>query len=132
MRVVYDKEADVLRIINGQPAADTASFLRGPDAAVDLATFDGHDIVGIIIIGASAYLPLGLGYDAGSDILTIGESTNDPAFMTENGDFVGYWEMDEAEPDGFRHPVGVAIRRASAHLAKVISALPQPLDIGGE
>jgi uncharacterized protein YuzE len=123
MRVIYDKEADVLRIIGEQPVADTASLLRGPDAAVDTATFGGYDVIGLIVIGASAYLPLGRGYDADRDILTIGETTDDPALVTENGDFVGYWEVCELGPDGLRDPIGVALRDASKHLAPVITSL---------
>ena len=121
---------DVLRIRNGQQIADTAGFLRGPDVAVHLGTMKGHDVVGLVVIGASAYLPLALGYDAESDVLTIGETTEARALMTENDDFVGYWQVDEEDPDGFRHPIAVAIRRASVHLAKVVAALPQSPDIG--
>ena len=121
MQVIYDQEADVLRIVNGQPISDTASLLRGPDVAVDVATFNGHDVIGFTVIGASAYLPLGLGYDAKSDILTIGETTDDPELITENGDFVGYWAALNPEPDGFRDPIGVALRQASKYLAPVLA-----------
>ena len=121
MKVIYDQAVDVLRIIGGQPVADTASLLRGPDVAVDLATYDGHDVIGFTVIGASAYLPLGLGYDAQSDTLTIGETTDDPALITENGDFIGYWQVGANEPNGFRDPIGVALRQASRYLESVIA-----------
>ena len=129
MRATYDQENDVLRVLDGQPIVVTASFVRGPDAALHMATKNGYDVVGFIVIGASPYLPLGLGYDAESDTLTIGETTDDPALITENGDLVGYWELDPVEPDGFQDPIGVALRHASVHLAEVVAALPQPLDI---
>ena len=121
MKAIYDQAVDVLRIIDGQPVADTASLLRGPDVAVDVATCNGHDVIGFTVIGASAYLPLGLGYDAQSDILTIGETTIDPALITENGDFIGYWQVYADEPNGFRDPIGVALRQASKYLASVIA-----------
>ena len=131
MQATYDAESNVLRVWNGQPIADTASLLRGPDAAVHLGTQGGHDVVGFLVVGASAHLRFEVGYDATSDVLTIGDTVDDPLLTTENGDLLGYWEVDEQEPDGFRDPVGVAIRHASKHLAPAIAALPQPLDIQG-
>ena len=128
MRATYDEAEDILTLSNGQPDAVSASFLRGPDGALHLGTEEGHDVVGFILLGASAYLPCARGtacdYDANADVLTIGEAVEDPALVTENGDFVGYWARDEADPDGVRHPVGVAVRRASVNLGKVVKALP--------
>ena len=126
MQVTYDAVDDVLRVWNGQKAADGSSLLREFGTAVYLGTVDGHDVVGFEVMGATAYLPFERGYDAASDTLTIGEMTDDPDLVTENGDFIGYWEVDEQTPDGFRDPIGVAIRRASVHLAPAIGALPQP------
>ena len=123
MRVIYDKEADVLRMITGHPIADTASFLRGPDVAVDLSTKNGHDVVGLTVIGASAYIPLAKGYDAEEDTLTIGETTSDPALVTDSGDFIGYWNVCIDEFGDFMDPVGVLIRDASKHLSPVIGGL---------
>ena len=124
MRVSYDREANVLHLTDGAPAATGASLLDDPGIVIELATGEGHDIVGLIVIGASAYLPLGdNGYDAKTDTLVLGAKTDDPALITENGDFVGYWQVDELAPEGFRDPVGVAIRRASTHLAAACAAL---------
>ena len=117
MRAKFDREANVLRIASGAPVATASSLVDDLDIAVELATADGHDIVGLIIIGASAYLPLGPGYDAKTDTLLLGEKTDDPNLITKCGDFVGYWQVDELEPEGFRDPMGVAIQRASVHLA---------------
>jgi hypothetical protein len=121
MRIRYYQDADVLRVTTDQTPADGASLLYEADIAVELATEDGHDIVGLIVMGASAYLPLGLGYDADADTLLFGTATSDPAMITENGDIVGYWQVDDEEPDSFRDPIGVAIRKASKHLAEVLS-----------
>ena len=121
MRVIYDHEANVLRIITDTPAATAASLLDDPGIAVELATDDGHDIVGLIVMGASAYIPLGKckSYDAASDTLLIGRKTTSPELITENGDFIGYWQPYEDEPDAFMDPVGVLLRNASKHLAVV-------------
>ena len=119
MRVIYDREANVLRIITDTPAATAASLLDDPGVAVELATDDGHDIVGLILMGASAYIPPGESYDAASDTLLLGRKTTTSGMITENGDFVGYWQPYEDEPDAFMDPVGVLLRNASKHLAAV-------------
>ena len=122
MRVRYDREVDILSVVTDTPEAICASLLDGPDIAVSLATEDGHDIVGLEVLGASAFIPLGkLGYDADTDVLTMGRTSQDPELITENGDLVAYWQVDEEDPDGFRDPTGVAIKRASVHL-KAVSA----------
>ena len=122
MLVSYDQQANVLRVTTDTPAATAASLLYDPWIAVELATADGHDIVGIIIMGASAYIPFGKAYSAETDTLLLGRKTDDPKRTTESGDIVGYWEVDEDDPDGFRDPIGIAIKQASKHFA-IISGL---------
>ena len=120
MRVDYDRDANVLHVTTETPAATAASLLDEPSVAVELAAEDGHDIVGIIVMGASAYLPLPKDckeYCVETDTLFIGEKAIDPNLVTRNGDIVGYWRKDEDDPDGFRDPIGVAIERASRHLS---------------
>ena len=124
MRVNYDRESNVLHLADETPAATGASLLGDPGIVLELATSDGHDVVGIIVVGASAYLPLGKrGYDAKTDILLLGSTTDNPALITESGDFVGYWQVDELELEGFKDPVGVAIRNASTHLTSSCAVL---------
>ena len=124
MRVTYDREVDVLGILTDTPEAMCASLLYDPGIAISLATEDGHDMVGLEILGASAFIPLGSrGYDAQTDTLTMGRTTGDPDLITKNGDLVAYWQVDQEDPDGFRDPIGVAIRQASVHLAKVSAEL---------
>ena len=120
MRVRYDHKEDILRLITETPDATSASLLDDPGIAVELATEDGHEIVGVTVLGMSAYLPLGnRGYDAETDTLTMGRTAADPELITRNGDLVGYWQVDKCDADGFRDPIGVAIKRASVHLASV-------------
>ena len=128
MRVRYDHEFDVLSIMTDTPEAICASLLDGPHIAVSLATEDGHDVVGVEIMGASAYLPLGnSGYDAETDTLTMGRTADDPELVTRNCDLIGYWQVDECDADGFRDPIGVAIKRASVHLASASAKMSDNL-----
>ena len=117
MRVHYDDDADVLHITTEKRSVDAASLLDDPNVVVKLATLDGHDIVGLIVMWASSYVRSE--YDAETDTLLIGKTVCDPELITENDDLVAYWQVDEEDPDGFRDPIGVAIRRASVHLASV-------------
>ena len=121
MRVHYDDDADVLHITTEKRSADAASLLDDPNVVVKLATLDGHDIVGLIVMWASSYVHSG--HDTESDTLLIGKTACSSDLITENGDLVVYWQVDEEDPDGYRDPIGVAIRRASVHLAKVSAEL---------
>ena len=69
MKASYDVEADVLSLTTGIEPATSASLLDDPDIIVDLAEADGHDIVGLAVMWASAYLPLKKGYDPETDTL---------------------------------------------------------------
>ena len=124
MRANYDKEANVLRLTMDVQAVTAASLLDDPGIVIDLSASEGHDIIGLVIMGASAYLPLGRGYNPSTDTLLLGTKTNDPGLITENGDFIGYWQVYDDDPSEFMDPVGVAIRNASKHLARVIASLP--------
>ena len=119
MKAYYDVEADVLSLTTGIQPATSASLLDDPDIVVDLAEADGHDIVGLAVMWASAYLSLKKGYDPETDTLLLGTKNAPPDLITERDDFVGYWRVDEDEPDSFMDPVAVLIRNASKHLAQV-------------
>ena len=123
MRVIYDEEDDVLQVNTGQAIVGTATLAYGPDLAVDVATEGGQDVVGFILLGAMAYLPFGRGYDAERDVLTIGDSTDDLVFVTENGDLVAYWQVSKVDPKGSLEPIGLSVRNASVHLRDVIATL---------
>ena len=121
--VHYDSEVDALRITTDSGGATSSSLWYNSDIVVDLATEDGHDIVGLGVLCASLYLPLGKrGYDANTDILLFGRTTCNPSLITENGDIIGYWQLGDDDPDGFRDPIGVAIKNASVHLAEAVAA----------
>ena len=75
----------------------------------------GFEVIG----GGGAYLALAEGYDAESDTLTIGDTADDPALRTENGDLVAHWRPDPTDPDSFMDAIGVTVRKAKANLARV-------------
>ena len=116
----YDEEVDVLRLLTGENRATSASLVDPPDVVVDLPTSDGHHVVGIMVMGVSAYLPLGKRwYDAGTDTLTLGTGVDAP---------VASWKMATSWPTGKKYedepgvvvgPVGVAVNNASTHLSAV-------------
>ena len=122
MQADYDVEEGILSLTTGMRPATSASLLDDPGIVVDLAESDGHTIVGIMVMGADAYLPLARGYDPDADTLHLGKPTDNPDLITENGDVIGYWQVYEGDPDGVRDPIGVTIRNASKHLAPVIAA----------
>ncbi len=115
LRLLYDKDVDVLRVVTGEEGETSSSLVDLLEVVVDLADDEGRHVVGLEVLGASSYLPLGRrGYDAETDTLTLGATMSDPAHVTENGDLVTYWR--ELPPDPVMDPIGVTIRRASKHL----------------
>ena len=123
MRAHYDKEVDVLRLTAGAPAETTASLLDDPGIAVNLATTNGHEVVGLILMGASGYIPLGQGYDRVTDTLLLGRKTDPNLMITKTGDFIGYWHNDPDDFDGVMDPVGMELRHASKHIAQAMAPL---------
>ena len=119
LKVMYDPVADVLRFLTGEDEVTSATLIDAYEVVVSLATDEGHHIVGIDVMGASSYLPMGKsGYDPDNDTLTLG-STPAEAGVTENGDIVGYWMVDAVDSGSFMDPVGVVIRNASQHLGQI-------------
>ena len=123
MRVSHDThpQVDLLYFSTGKPDVGGSDIFTAPGVVVFVGTEDGHDVVGIEIIGGSAYLPLGKkGYDAKTDTLMLGEKCANPDLITKNDDFVAYWQVDGKFPDeGFLEPIGVEIRNVSAHIANM-------------
>ena len=127
----YDPEVDVLSLRTGEAEATCSSLDDDPDVVLSLA-HDETRVVGLEVLGASAYLPLGkCGYDVESDTLTLGVALSDEAFTKENGDIVSYWREFPGEPN--MYPVGVALRQASKHLHRAGASkggLRQPIAQG--
>lgn len=125
MKVRYDHVSDALSITVGKSSV-TSEALWDPEyqgIVVDFAKEDSYDFVGIEVLGLSGYLPLGKrGYDPRSDTLLMGRKLApgvEPELIIENGDIVVYWQtVEDDDADGVPHPVAVALKRASVHLAK--------------
>ena len=129
--VHYDSDVDALRISTDSDGATSSSLLNNSDIVIDLASEDGLDVVGLGVLCASAYLPLGKkGYNAENDTLLLGEMTDEPEMVAENGDLIAYWQIDEDDRDGWHNPIGVAIKHASAHLAEVVT-MPSGINVRG-
>ena len=125
MELDYNSLDDVLHLGPEGQVEDGSMLLDNPGIVLLTGADGGCDIVGAVIMAASYHLSLRHGYDAKSDTLLLGQATDDPALITKNGDFVGYWKPDADDPDGFWEPIGVAIKRASKHLAPVLADLPK-------
>ena len=117
MRVSYDKENDILALSTGQIQRDGASLYDYADVAVLFGTDGGRDIVGVEMMAASHWFSKG--YNKEKDTWLLGDSTDNPDMITVDGDFVGYWQPYEADPRDVPDPIGVAVRRASIHMAEV-------------
>ncbi len=117
LQLLYDKDVDVLRLFTGEDEETSSSLLDLLEVVVHLTDDESRHVVGLEVIGASSYLPLGrCGYDTKADTLTLGATVSDPANITENADIVTYWQESPWEPGACIEPVGVTIRRASKHL----------------
>ena len=116
IRVIYDRQADVLRLLTDKKGQTSTPLVELVDVVLDLVADESDEVTALEIIGASAYLPLGRrGYDAATDTLTLGTVDN-PKHVTRSENIVTYWQPDEYEPETLLEPAGIAIRQASEHL----------------
>ena len=115
----FDTEHGTLRISTGQPSTTFQDLAEDIYTLVELNE-DNPSVIGIAIQHAEPYVALEKGYNADTDTLTIGRTTDDPALISENGDFVGYWQPDTADyMDGALEPIGVTLRNVSEHFGKM-------------
>ena len=132
MRAKYYSEDDAL-IVTATPGGRSGGTLR-EDFRVIL-TFEDEEVENVtrlLVLDATRFLPLDAerGYDADTDTLTLGDKPVADFRVVDNGDFVSYrqWFDDGSEWD----VVAVDLRRASVHLAQVLTTLSQPTPVGGE
>ena len=129
MEVSYYAEDDAL-ILTAVPGGRSGAALRDYfEIILTLSDVGSELITRLTVLNAADFFPLdaGRGYDADTDTLTLGDKPDGTYRMVENGDFAGYWQ----ECDGGRYwdIVAVDLRRASVHLAPVLSALSQPAPV---
>ena len=125
MKVRYDHVSDALSITVGKSSVISEALWdpKYQGIVVDFAKEGSYDFVGIEVLGLSGYLPLGKrGYDPKTDTLVIGRTLApdvEPELIIENGDIAVHWQtVDDDDADGSPHPVAVAVKHASFHLAK--------------
>ena len=119
----HDGDVDILRLKTTEwEHTVTCSHLEDDlDVLVCLGSDEGTHVVGLEVMAASFYLPLGKrGYDADADTLTLGDVPAAPAKTTENADIITYWQPDNYDCMSLT-PVAVTIRRASEHLNGVFT-----------
>ena len=150
LRVSYDQEFNILDLDTGERCSDGASLLAPAlsGIAVRIKTDGGHDVAGLIVMGASACLsphfarketgqPFPLvdppisDYDRETDTLTLGFTADNPAMITQDNDYlIAYWQPDPNDAEDFLDPIGVSLLNASQHLAPFFVRV-EPAD-GGE
>ena len=130
MEVKYYLEEDVVLIIQSRGGRSGGTLRDDFWVIFTLEDEGSENITRVDIHDVSRFLPLDAerGYDADTDTLTLGDKPDADYRVVENGDFAGYWQ----ECDGGRYwdVVAVDLRRASAHLAPVLAALPQAASVG--
>ena len=131
MQVSYYPEDDVLILI-ASPKGGGGGTLRddfGVIFVIDGEDEDDENVTRVDVHGATRFLPLDAerGYDADTDTLTLGDKPTADYRVADSGDFVSYrqWFDDGSEWD----VVALDLRRASIHLAPVLSALSQPTPV---
>ena len=126
MEVNYYPDDDVLLIIKSGDGRSGGTLRDDFGVIFTFEDVGNENITRVDIHDVSHLLPLDAdrGYDADTDILTMGDKPDADYRVVDNDDFVGYWQ----ECDGGRYwdIVAVDLRRASEHLAPVIAELPQP------
>ena len=151
LRVSYDQEFNILDLDTGERCSDGASLLAPAlsGIAVLIKTDGGYDVAGLIVMGASACLsphfarketmqPFPLveppisAYDPATDTLTLGFTTDDPALITQDNDYlIAYWQPNPEYPDDFNDPIGVSQLNATQHLAPYFVRAELPPAGGG-
>ena len=129
MEVKYYPEEDVVLIIKSHGGRSGGTLRDDFGVIFTFEDVGNENITRVDIHDVSYCLPLEAerGYDADTDTLTLGDKPTADYRVVDNGDFVSYrqWFDDGSEWD----VVALDLRQASAHLAPVIAALPQPAPV---
>jgi len=130
LKVHYDPDCDAIGANYKQPH-DGAREVEGLGwVVIDLLNWESHVPVGLEVIGISRWLPLGKrGYCEETDVLTFGDGVETATVVAVNGDLVAYWGPDEYDPDSSLLPIAVDLRNAAKHLAPVIAATSQLVNV---
>lgn len=150
LQVSYDQESDILSLDTGERCFDGASLLAPEVSGIAalIKTDGGYDVAGLIVMGAASCLSphfarKGTGqpvplvkpsistYDPATDTLTLGFTTDDPALITQDNDYlIAYWQPDPEDAADFADPIGVSLLNAAKHLAPFFERVEPPA-VGG-
>ena len=129
LRAHYDPDIDAISWYYDQPSCGGYEVAHNWSIILHVPDDESHCAVELEVIGISAWLPLGKrGYCEETDTLTIGRGVETATIVAESGDLVAYWAPDEYDPADLV-PIAVDLRNASKHLAPVIAATSQPVNV---
>ena len=130
LRIHYSPEDDIVMLYTTEEGEGGYDVEGHHWTRVILPSGGGHKPVALEVMFVSDLMPLETngGYCSETDTLVIGDGKGSATLVEENGDLSAYWLPEEDYPDDLSL-AAVALRRASVHLAPVIAAQQQPLDI---
>ena len=130
LRAHYDPDIDAISWYYDQPSCGGYEVAQNWSIILHVPEDESHCAVELEVIGITAWLPLGKrGYCEETDILTFGDGVETATTVAVNGDLVAYWGPDEYDPDSPLLPIAVDLRNAAKHLAPVIAATAQPVNV---
>ena len=125
--VSLDREFGILWLYSEQRSGASAALGTDPNIVALLPNDESRRVIGLLIHGIGAYLPLGkLDYCAETDTLTFGCEIETATETEKNGDFTGYWRPFGDDSDGDMDAIAVRLRNASKHLAPVLREQAHP------
>jgi hypothetical protein len=125
----YDPEIDAVSLHYDQPTCGGYEVAENWSIILHVPEDERYCAAELEVIGISAWLPLGKrGYCKETDTLTFGGETETATVTAGNGDLIAHWRPDEYDPNDLT-PIAVDLRNASKHLAPVIEAMSQPLNV---
>ena len=120
MQVRYSANDDAMRLFYDCPADGSYPVDDQWNIVADISEEDDRKVVGLELLNYVPYLPLGKqGYCLETDTLTVGSKSGASMQVTEYGDFVAHWSLDEV---GCTKLDAVDLRNASKHMSPVIAA----------
>ena len=132
LKAHYDPDIDAISLYYDQPTCGGYEVAEDWSIILHVPEDESRCAAELEVFTISAWLPLGKrDYCEETDTLTIGHGTETATVVAENGDLVAYWRPDEYDPDDLT-PIAVDLRNASKHLAPVIEAMSQPLNVAND
>ena len=127
LNVSHDREFGILWLYSEQPSSASTALGTDPNVVALLLNDESRQVIGLLIHGIGAYLPLGkLDYCVETDTLTFGCEIETATETEENEDLIGYWRPFENNSDGEMDAIAVSLRNASKHLTPLLREQAHP------